>query len=181
MQRKQRRFKCSLIIKTQTTDTNVFSPRWETCTRHMIAVKWVYDLFLPKTGAATVVLRVTLESGRTNGCHPSPTGEALCFFKCNLFPWKFPSELFLHTCTKKNVRKTNTNNIQHLWNVLYDMHVYQLLLLEYCNIFFRYKIWISTKLSDFLRLEQEPRFCSLILYTYSLQTSLKLEDTFTSL
>ena len=45
------------------------------------------------------------------------------------------------------------NKAQHLQNVLYDAHVYQLLPVEHWNLFCRCKVWISTRLSDWLRLE----------------------------
>lgn len=58
MQRKWRHFKCSLIIKTQTTDTNMYFHQAE---RHSPDICWLLSefmiFFLPKIGAATLMVR----------------------------------------------------------------------------------------------------------------------------
>ena len=56
-------------------------------------------------------------------------------------------------CSAFFIVQLSHNKAQHLQNVLYDAHVYQLLPVEHWNLFCRCKVWISTRLSDWLRLE----------------------------
>lgn len=152
---------------------HVYFTKLSGITRHVVAVQWVPDLFLLKPVAATVVGRVTARRWSE--------GLASSFAHRNcgvtfLLSWQVPSDI-LFTYMHSNMlteKQTQTSKTQRSENALYKMHIYQLLN-EQCNIFCRYKIWISAKLSDLLRLEQEPELHSLILSIKSAQTNPKLE------
>lgn len=108
MQRKWRHFKYSLIIKTQTPDTNMYFHQAE---RHSPDICWSLSelmiFYLLKIGAATVVVRVTTESGGGMGVTLHPQ-ERQCDVPSSV---TYSHRKFLQIlCSQKyDDRKTNTN------------------------------------------------------------------------